>query len=326
MDTIGKMLIRTDADTTLGIGYAGRCVSLASAWIRMGGGVDFAGNRLPVSLHHTFRAQGCELLENADFGKPFGDLRVINELLRARRPDFLVLDGQRFDQHFRSHLQLSGTRLVVIESGNQQADLAITDLNSVCVSTVERIARRLAVQYFRFRSTSLDDVELLHRWRNDPEARAGSFKNECVSIETHRQWLKIKLASDNSDVRMIEDRNGNAVGCQSLDYDGKSNQAEMNIYIIPSLRGCGLGTAFIELACAEMTARHPDCEVITRIKSGNLISQSAFQKAGFRKVASTTINGQVAKEFSYVHVKRGKQIESGIWNQPTEAGNRRQAS
>lgn len=422
MDTIGKILICADAYADayppLGDNYVWRCVSLASAWIRMGGRVDFAGNRLPVTLHRKLRALGCELIEIGDLRPPFSKSRVINDLLRNQQPDFLVLDGERIDQHFESHLQLWGTRLVLIENEDRQhvrqasgtakiilrqsiescvlgrienegQTLAMTspkcepptdyrppaafidsqssrpfercqtnirsrdDLSETCLAELvvnaicdqglgnplsfnrsgllgrtgaERIARRLAVQLFRLRAAGMDDVELLHRWRNDPEVRASCFQNESVSLESYRQWLSVKLSSSRTDIRMIEDRNSNSVGSRVLDCDQQSKRVELSIQIIPSLRGCGLGTAFIELACAELIATYPEYQIMTCIKSGNLMAQSAFQKAGFRKVASTTVNGQVGIELSYLPDKQGQRIDPTISNRREIEGNWRQAS
>jgi hypothetical protein len=45
------------------------------------------------------------------------------------------------------------------------------------------------------RLATMEDAELLLRWRNDPQTRKQFFTTDIISLEPHRKWLKSALVN-----------------------------------------------------------------------------------------------------------------------------------
>jgi RimJ/RimL family protein N-acetyltransferase len=161
----------------------------------------------------------------------------------------------------------------------------------------ERVARRLFAKLFRFRPARLSDARQLLDWRNDPETRSISFRSDFIDWDSHVNWLQARLASGRSQIHVIEDPGRRPVGQIRFELDCKEEIAQVSIFLTPSARGRGLGTAFIEHACQSFRLTHPNVEIVSQVKPTNVASQTAFRKAGFVPKSLTTVNGQVAMQF-----------------------------
>ncbi len=161
----------------------------------------------------------------------------------------------------------------------------------------DRLARRMAVQQFKLRPATLNDSHVLYQWRMDPEVRALCLESEHVSMETHRRWLQNRIDSEPTRCCIVEDLQAKPIGLILLDYPAGTATGELTISLIPSLRGRGLGTGLIEHACRIFESRHPRAGFHAVIKPIHLHAKRAFQKAGFRPIAMTAIDGQVAIKF-----------------------------
>jgi UDP-2,4-diacetamido-2,4,6-trideoxy-beta-L-altropyranose hydrolase len=187
----------------------------------------------------------------------------------------------------------------VIRDPNSRQSMSVVGRQLIDGQGAHRLARRLASRIYNFRSVRTDDAQLLLRWRNDPEVRAVCFQNDTISLEAHRRWLNRSIQSDSTQIQIIEDPAANPVGQIRLEFEPTENLAVISINLVPSLRGRGMGTAFIERVSREATAARPGLKIIAQIKNTNLASQSSFRKAGYRSIATRTINGQVALQFAY---------------------------
>ncbi len=157
-----------------------------------------------------------------------------------------------------------------------------------------RVARSMVASQFHIRPCRIEDSEVLYGWRNDPELRVVCFQQERIPYESHESWLRERLASDQTEIYIFEDSTGKPVGQFRLEFSDSWERVRLHLSVVPSLRGHGLGTAFIERAFRLAVARYPDIEVCAFVRPVNQASQVAFRKAGFVSDATITINGQVA--------------------------------
>jgi RimJ/RimL family protein N-acetyltransferase len=129
------------------------------------------------------------------------------------------------------------------------------------------------------RIATMDDAELLHRWRNHPTVRVASHTTDPIPWETHVQWLAASLMRDDRHVLVAERR-----GCQfgTLRFDIAGNQATVSIAVDPSRHGSGIGPAILDagerwLRSHDGRVRHLRAE----IRAGNEASVRAFRAAGY---------------------------------------------
>ncbi len=162
----------------------------------------------------------------------------------------------------------------------------------------ERIARAMAAGMFHFRRCEMADGDRLLDWRNDPELRVVCFDSRRIERDEHFDWLSNQIDSDHSEIFIIENENGQSVGQFRLEYDDRFETAQLNLGVIPSLRGMGIGTGLLERVCRDAMARRRDLEVYANIRTTNVISQTALRKAGFKPVSTMMIRGQVSIRFS----------------------------
>ena len=161
-----------------------------------------------------------------------------------------------------------------------------------------RLARRLCSHLYRFRKAEKQDVAMLMDWHNDSEIRATRFGATAVQSKQLQDWLLEQLSGEQHVNWIIENTTGRPIG-QILLESTDSNRTVIGINLVPSMRGKGIGTSLIEAACRLATRLLGNTEFVAYIKPIDFASQTAFRKAGFKTAATTTINGQVALEFSF---------------------------
>lgn len=141
-----------------------------------------------------------------------------------------------------------------------------------------RVHAAMVAASLDFRPAGWEDVELIWRWANEPEARRMSFATEPIPLETHRPWFRRKL--DDPDCRFLVgmDADGRPVGQARFDRL-TATDAMIGVSLDRERRGQGLGAAFIERAVK--AAGDALQRVHAYIKSENLGSIRAFVGAGF---------------------------------------------
>jgi RimJ/RimL family protein N-acetyltransferase len=126
------------------------------------------------------------------------------------------------------------------------------------------------------RPVTMDDANMLFRWRNDPVTRANSRSTASVSWEDHCKWLKASLANPNRDL-LVAEIDGVPVGRARID---RGEETEVSWTVSPDHRGKGVGKAMVAMVAAAC----PRGPVVARIKPSNRASQAIAAYAGFRKV------------------------------------------
>lgn len=121
----GRLVIRADANPTIGTGHVMRMIALAQAWGDAGGEACFVGLLEPEAMCQRVLDEGFELkLASAAHPDP-ADAAL---LLECTAPgDWIALDGYHFDVGYMRALRSAGRRLLVVDDncdrGEYDADI-----------------------------------------------------------------------------------------------------------------------------------------------------------------------------------------------------------
>lgn len=131
------------------------------------------------------------------------------------------------------------------------------------------------------REATLEDSERVWRWRNDAEARRGSFDEREIPFDEHRQWFERTI--QRPDRRMcVVVAGGVEAGVVRLDLEGSG--AIVSINIAPEWRGKGVGKAALRALAERAFGELGLKQLVARIKAENVGSRRAFEDVGFRLV------------------------------------------
>jgi UDP-2,4-diacetamido-2,4,6-trideoxy-beta-L-altropyranose hydrolase len=109
------LILRCDADGSIGTGHVMRCWALAQAWQDAGGSTVFVIATCPPTLQARLSSSGCALFRIA--GTPGSSVDAAATVRRARQlnADWVVVDGDCFQSHFLEHIRSAGVRLLLID-------------------------------------------------------------------------------------------------------------------------------------------------------------------------------------------------------------------
>ncbi len=138
----------------------------------------------------------------------------------------------------------------------------------------------LSLEDFTYRLAKAEDVKFYYEIVSDSVSRQNSFNSDPISYESHEKWFSNKLTDEIARMYVIEIRN-DRVGQVRLEKEG--NSAIVDIGIHPTWRGKGLGSLSIEKVTKRILADGFADEAVAWIKLENVISQKAFEKAGFAR-------------------------------------------
>lgn len=143
-----------------------------------------------------------------------------------------------------------------------------------------RIAAAMMTSSLTVRSATIDDAQMIYRWRNHPSVRRVSRDSIPIDFDLHLRWLKSALQSESRHV-MIAEINGRGVGV--IRYDVFSDDTlEVSLYCDPRLTGVGIGSAMLNAGEREMAGRlSADVTVTAFVLPGNESSERMFERAGF---------------------------------------------
>jgi RimJ/RimL family protein N-acetyltransferase len=125
------------------------------------------------------------------------------------------------------------------------------------------------------RSATMDDWQLLLKWRNDPETRKASRDTTIVDESAHRSWLQNCLQADNRQL-LIAEVDTVPVGTVRLDLD---EVCDVSWTVAPEARGRGFGKQMV--SAAVRTVKLP-MKAVARVE--NIGSQKIAEAAGFQIV------------------------------------------
>jgi UDP-2,4-diacetamido-2,4,6-trideoxy-beta-L-altropyranose hydrolase len=146
----------------------------------------------------------------------------------------------------------------------------------------QRVALAMAASNLRVRTATVDDAELVYRWRNHESTRSVSRDSSPIPWSTHQSWFDKVLVDARR--RVLVGQVGEVpVGVFRFDELRERGAIEVSLFLDPELHGLGLGTALIRAAHAdwEQSVGRGESFVAT-VSERNFASQNLFRSAGYQ--------------------------------------------
>ena len=109
------ILVRADADATMGIGHVMRCLALMQAWKTHGGRAVFVSQPMDPRLETRIRQTRCEMVALASHEECPEHLEETLQACLDFQPSWVIADGYQFTPAFHKAIRQSGQRLLVID-------------------------------------------------------------------------------------------------------------------------------------------------------------------------------------------------------------------
>jgi RimJ/RimL family protein N-acetyltransferase len=184
----------------------------------------------------------------------------------------------------------------LLSNVSQRAQLGQRGRELVDGLGVSRVLARLRATEIRLRPASESDCRMVWEWANDPAVRAVSFTSDPIPWASHMRWFGGRLQDPACHYRIIQDRQGGAIG--QIRFDQSGPEATVSVGLDRGVRGGGLGAAGIVCGTEDLFGRSPVSLVHAYVKPDNLASVRAFEAAGFTCAGPTTVRGQSALHFT----------------------------
>ena len=130
------------------------------------------------------------------------------------------------------------------------------------------------------REATMEDMDLLLEWANDPVTRANSFSTDPIPYENHVRWFTKLLANPHSRqfILMVDEK-----PCGQCRADITDGIAEIDCSIAPGERRHGYGDLMFNLL-VERLKQEPEITTIRAcVKTGNTGSEKCLLSSGFQK-------------------------------------------
>ena len=145
------------------------------------------------------------------------------------------------------------------------------------------------------RKAAVKDCRLIWKWANDPLVRTESFSSDAIPYNEHIKWFGSKIKSSDCYFFIAENSDEKPIG--QIRFELKGNEAVVSVSLDREFRNKGYGSKIIALAWKKLF-QISDVNVIHAcIKKENVVSASAFLKAGFTFLEETLIKEQRAVHF-----------------------------
>ena len=131
-------------------------------------------------------------------------------------------------------------------------------------------------QKLSLRPATLEDAEILLKWRNDMTTRMASHTTNEVNLEKHIEWLKATLQNENRQLYVAEEK-GSSVGTVRADFE--NGVYELSWTVAPETRGQGVGKRMVALLANRI--KEP---IRAEVKKGNDASSRIAECSGMKFV------------------------------------------
>lgn len=129
------------------------------------------------------------------------------------------------------------------------------------------------------RRATMEDMDLLFKWANNPDVRKNAFNTEPIPYENHVAWFN-KMMLNNSVIQYILCENDIELGQIRLNIENET--AVIDYSIDEVFRGKGLGTKMLTMIEEIIVSEKiPVFTLIGQVKYENKASAKAFIKNGY---------------------------------------------
>lgn len=109
------LLVRADANSTIGIGHVMRCLALAQAWQERGGRVTFLSSRLPEGIAERLRTADIGCLALAAPPGSGADAAATLAAAVETGAEWIAVDGYQFDAAYQGRVKQGVSRVLWID-------------------------------------------------------------------------------------------------------------------------------------------------------------------------------------------------------------------
>jgi UDP-2,4-diacetamido-2,4,6-trideoxy-beta-L-altropyranose hydrolase len=110
-----SLLIRADANITMGTGHVMRCLALAQAWQDTGGTVTFLIAPGTSSIEHRIRNEGMTVLTITEQPGSDADAAITADIAKKNEASWVVVDGYQFSAGYQKILKKHNCRILFID-------------------------------------------------------------------------------------------------------------------------------------------------------------------------------------------------------------------
>lgn len=150
----------------------------------------------------------------------------------------------------------------------------------------ENIRNKIIGNNVILRLITMEDTELVVKWRNNPEVRRNFIFRGDFTYDTHKRWMETKVA-DGQVLQYIILTKKDEIPVGSVyyrDIDSDNNSAEYGVFIgEDSARKKGIGSEVARLFTRYGLRELGLHRISLRVLSDNEVAYRTYEKAGFRK-------------------------------------------
>lgn len=132
------------------------------------------------------------------------------------------------------------------------------------------------------RTATIEDMDLLFEWANNPTVRQNSFQTAEIPYAEHQEWYRrlLKREDCRQYIYVCDDE---VIG--QIRVTVENDAAEIGYSVCEEKRGMGYGQEMLRLLPTCIKRDFPQVKRLTaRVKPENTGSQKAFLKAGFKEI------------------------------------------
>lgn len=150
---------------------------------------------------------------------------------------------------------------------------------------VLRVIGNLVSGGIKVRVANQADSEQLFEWRNHHTVRAVSRNPDLINWEDHQEWFAAVM-NDPDRVLLVGQREDVSVGV--VRFDIQDDEAEVSIYLVPGIKGSGLGRGLLQSAEHWFAANRPEIrKIFAHVLGTNEQSHRLFLGADYQVQATS---------------------------------------
>ena len=170
---------------------------------------------------------------------------------------------------------------VLFENPHLRQSISRSAMEVVDGRGVLRVIGMLDCSNIKIRLAVKEDSKSLFEWRNHLSVRTVSNNTEMLDWESHQRWFESALDDPNRSL-LIGHRDGMPVGVVRFDLQGSGS--EVSIYLVPGMRGAGLGGKLLRSAERWYSDNRSEVQTLrAHVRRGNGSSQRLFIEAGYHE-------------------------------------------
>ncbi|MDR3048078.1 MAG: GNAT family N-acetyltransferase [Bacteroidales bacterium] len=135
---------------------------------------------------------------------------------------------------------------------------------------------------YYLREATIEDVEILFHWANDPSVRNNSFTTEAIVWENHINWVKNRFNSDETYIYILyNSKLERPLGQIRIDCLTEDKAWYIGYSVDKLYRRQGLGLKMLDLIKEKQHGQ----KLRAKVKPDNLSSSKAFLKSNFKELS-----------------------------------------